>query len=117
MSDVKTSTVFELAAIGGGTVRGDGDVAIQSVADLETAKAGDIAYVEDEKFFEAARRSRASCLIMPFGARIDSACRIEVKNPKLAFAQIAEVLHPPKQRTPEIHSSAVIAPNAQIGKE
>ena len=117
MSDAKTSTVSELAAICGGTVRGDGDVAIQSVADLETAKEGDIAYVEDEKFFDAAKKSFASCLIVPIGAPVDAACRIEVKNPKLAFAQIAEILHPRKQRTPEIHSSAVIAADARIGNE
>jgi UDP-3-O-[3-hydroxymyristoyl] glucosamine N-acyltransferase len=117
MSDAKTSTVSELAAISGGTVRGDADVAIQSVADLETAGEGEIAYVEDEKFFETAKKSRASCLVVPIGAPIDSACRIEVKNPKLAFAQIAEVLHPRKQRAPEIHSSAVIAADAQMGKD
>ena len=117
MSYAKTSTVSELAAIGGGTVIGDGDVAIQSVADLETAGAGDIAYVEDEKFFEAAKKSLASCLIVPAGAQLDSACRIEVKNPKLAFAQVAEVLHPSKKRTPEIHPSAVIAADAKIGQD
>jgi len=44
-------------------------------------------------------------------------CRIEVAKPKLAFAQIAEILHPPKQRAPEIHPSAVIAADAKIGRD
>jgi UDP-3-O-[3-hydroxymyristoyl] glucosamine N-acyltransferase len=44
-------------------------------------------------------------------------CRIEVKKPKLAFALIAEILHPPKQRAPEIHSSSVIAPSAKVGDQ
>jgi UDP-3-O-[3-hydroxymyristoyl] glucosamine N-acyltransferase len=35
----------------------------------------------------------------------------------LAFARIAEVLHPPKARAPQIHSSAVIAADAQIGQQ
>src|SRR5260370_825093 len=117
MSDAKTLTVSEMAATVVGLVRGDGNLAIHSVADLDTAKEGDIAYVEEEKFFEAAKHSRASCLIVPIGALIDSASRIEVKNPKLAFALIAEVLHPPKKRTPEIHPSSVIAPNARIGND
>ena len=118
MSEAKTFTASELAMTIGSVLSGDHcEVVIQRVADLETAQDGDIAYVEDEKFFEAASRSRASCLIVPSGARIDSPCRIEVKNPKLAFALIAEVLHPPKKRTPEIHSSAVVAPDAQIGQD
>ncbi|HYV24610.1 MAG TPA: UDP-3-O-(3-hydroxymyristoyl)glucosamine N-acyltransferase [Pyrinomonadaceae bacterium] len=117
MSEAKTFTASELARTVGSVVSGEGNVLIESVADLETAKDGDIAYVEDEKFFEPARRSQASCLIVPVGAQLDFPCRIEVKNPKLAFAQIAEVLHPRKQRAPEIHSSAVIADSAKIGQD
>ena len=109
-------TISDLAQRTSGRLIGDGELRINRVAKLESAGPGEIAYVEDEKFFEAAKKSRASCLIVPIGAPVDSACRIEVKNPKLAFAQVAELLHPLKQRAPEIHSSAVIAPGARIGQ-
>ena len=108
-------TVAELAAHVGGRVVGDGGVQIHRVAGLDSANEGDITYVEDEKFFEAAKRSLASCLIVPVGAAIDFKSRIEVKNSKLAFALIAEVLHPSKKRAPEVHPSSVIAADAQIG--
>jgi len=108
--------VSELAAHVGGRVIGDGDIRIHRVASLDSAEEGDIAYVEDEKFFEAANNTRASCVIAP-AADMKTPCRIEVKNPKLAFSLIAEVLHPPKKRQPEIHQSAVISSNAQIGKD
>lgn len=107
-------TVSDLAAHVRGTFVGDGSVQIHSVASLEAAVEGNIAYVEDEKFFETAHVSKASCVIVPEGTNSDLSCRIEVKNPKLAFAQIAEILHPPKQREPEIHQSAVIAESADI---
>src|ERR1043165_501019 len=110
-------TVSDLAQRTSGRVIGNGELRINRVAQLESAGSGEIAYVADEKFFEAARQSHASCLIAPEGAQLDFPCRIEVKNPKLAFAQVAEVLHPPKKRAPEIHSSAVIASDAQIGKD
>lgn len=97
-----------------GRVSGDGDVLIRRVASLDTAGEGDIAYVEEEKFFPAANSSRASCLIVPAGAAIDSECRIEVKNPKLAFALIAEILHPAARSEPSIHPSAVIHENADV---
>ena len=108
-------TVSELAAHVGGHAFGDGNVVINRVASLETAGEGEIAYVEDEKFFAAASASNASCVIAPEGADVKALCRIEVKKPKLAFALVAEILHPPMKRTPEIHLSSVIAPSAKVG--
>lgn len=110
-------SVAELVSLVGGRVVGDGTVIIRRVANLNCAAAGEITYLEDEKFLEAARASRASCVITSERITIDLPCLIEVKNPKLAFALIAEVLHPPKQRSPEIHSSAVIAADARIGDD
>ena len=110
-------TVAELAARVCGSALGDGTILIESVASLEAAGSGDIAYVENEKLFESARQSKASCLIVPEGAEVDFPCRIEVKKPKLAFALIAEILHPPKKRAPEIHPSSVIAPSAKVGDQ
>jgi UDP-3-O-[3-hydroxymyristoyl] glucosamine N-acyltransferase len=112
-----SKTVSELAAHIGGRVLGDGDVSILRVAGLDSAREGDITYVEDEKFFEAANRTKASCVIAPEGADVKAPCRIDVKNPKLAFALIAEVLHPRKQRVPEIHHTAIIARDARIGDD
>jgi UDP-3-O-[3-hydroxymyristoyl] glucosamine N-acyltransferase len=114
MKAMETS-VAELSSHVGGKVVGNGAVKIRRVANLSSAGEGDIAYVEDEKLFPAATESKASCLITPEMFRIEVPCRIEVKNPKLAFALIAEVLHPPKQRAPQIHASAVIAEDANIG--
>jgi len=108
-------TVSELAAHVGGRVVGDGGISILRVAALDSAITDEITYVEDEKLFAAATETQASCVITPPGAEVKAPCRIEVKNPKLAFALIAEVLHPPKQRQPEIHRTAVISPTAKIG--
>ena len=110
-------TVSELAAHVGGRVSGDGGIPIERVASLDSAGAGDITYLENEKLFESANKTKASCLIARAGANVNAACRIEVTNPKIAFALIAELLHPPRQRAPEIHQTSVIAPDARIGKD
>ena len=112
---LNAKTVSELAAHVGGQVFGDGNISINRVASLDSAAEGDIAYVEEEKLFAAAADSQASCLITASGTDVNAPCRIEVKNPKLAFALIAEVLHPPKQRRPEIHHTAVLCPGAKTG--
>lgn len=113
-----TKTVAELAAHVGGRVAGDGSVQIKSVASLERAQAHEIAFVADAKLLEAASRSRASCLIVPEAAPdLEGKCLIKVKQPKLAFALVAELLHPPKKESPSIHPTAIIAENASLGED
>lgn len=124
MSDPKLWTVFELNEHLGGRLIGDGSIHVERVADVAAAGAGEIAYVENEKFFDAARASSASCLIVSpeFVASIKEQvvahefgpALIEVSKPKLAFALIAAVLHPQKRREPFVHPSAVIAESADI---
>ena len=96
MNSIEKS-VSELAAHVGGTLVGDGDVVIRGVNSLDAASQGEITYVEDEKFFESAASSKASCVIVPENSTLELPCQIKVKKPKLAFALIAEILHPPVQ--------------------
>ena len=122
MTETKLLTIAELARRVDGRLIGDGSIHIARVANLEAAAAGDVAYVENEKVFEAGRSSRASCLIVTeeFVASINgpltefSPALIEVAKPKLAFAQVAAVLHPQKRREPFVHASAAIAGGADI---
>lgn len=113
----RAKTVSELADHVGGALSGNPKTKVNRVAGLEAAGEGDISYVEDQKLFAKACESRASCLIVPQGSEVEVSCKIEVKNPKLAFALVAEVLHPPKRRKPEIHSSAVIAKGSKIASD
>jgi UDP-3-O-[3-hydroxymyristoyl] glucosamine N-acyltransferase len=116
-TEAKERTVSELAAHIGGRVLGDGNISINRLASLDSAGEGDLAYVEEEKLFAAAANTKASCVIIPSGADVNVPCRIEVTNPKLAFALVAEILHPPKQRPGEVHHLASVSPAARIGKD
>ena len=119
MAESKLFTVAQLSNHVDGHLIGDGSVHIERVADLATAGSGEIAYVDDEKLYDVARGTSASCLLArkefaesvphDFGPAI-----IEVAKPKLAFALVAEILHPPRKREPSIHPSAVIAESADI---
>lgn len=105
--------VQELAEIVSGRVVGDGETRIERIADLDQAREGEIAYVDNEKFFDSALASGASCLIVPRGDRFPDRTLIEVRNPKLAFALIGAVLHP-AGREPSIHPTAVVASTASV---
>jgi len=108
--------VEELAEIVDGRVVGDPGTEIEWIADLDQAREGEIAYVDNEKFLSAAGKSKAGCLIVPLGGGEKFAGRtlIEVANPKLAFALVGAALHPPVRREPEIHATAVVGENADI---
>ena len=115
-SETKEKTVAELAAHVGGRIRGDASVLIKSVARLEDAKAGEIAFIEDKRLLENARNSRASCLIVPEGVELEARSLIEVARPKLAFALIAEQLHPLKRYEPSVHPTAIVAASAEVDR-
>src|SRR4051812_21074194 len=101
----------EIAEYLHGEFGGENDPDIVHVADIDRAAAGDIAFLEKSV---GEPQTFASCLIVPrdFAGLIT---HIKVENPKLAFAQIAAVLHPPKSRSGQIHPSAVVASDAVIG--
>lgn len=110
-------TVAELAEKIGANFTGDASTKITDINSLESAQTGEIAFVENEKFFAEAAQSKASCLIIPEEAEIAfSGAKIQAKNPKLAFARIGALLHPPKKRKAQIHPSAVVAESAAIGE-
>ena len=94
---------------------GDGSVVIERVAALSTAAAGEIAFVEKA---DATIVSGASCLIVPLDFSFEvSQPFVRTKDPKLAFARVAELLHPPKDRPAEVHPSAVISATSRIGTD
>ncbi|MGB9179149.1 MAG: UDP-3-O-(3-hydroxymyristoyl)glucosamine N-acyltransferase [Pyrinomonadaceae bacterium] len=111
---MREKRVAELAAHVGGRVIGDESVLIRRVASLESAGAGEIAFVEDKKMLERARESRAACLIVPEGFDAAAACCIESKRPKLAFSLIAELLHGRKRVQPAVHPTAVVDESAAV---
>lgn len=108
-------TVAELASLVGGNIVGEDGIKIERVASLERANEGDIAFIEDAKLLLNVKETKVSCLIVPTGANVKVSCSvIEVAKPKLAFALIAEVLHPQKQNSPSIHPTAIVAESAKI---
>ncbi len=102
----------DIANFLGGQLSGDGEVVINGVAKLESASDGELAFVENA---DRMAKTKASCLIVPVDFDETVECpTIRVADPKFAFASIAEVLHPPKERGGAVHPSAVIAGSAKL---
>jgi UDP-3-O-[3-hydroxymyristoyl] glucosamine N-acyltransferase len=107
--------VWEIAGFLHGELIGDGEIEVLSVAALENAGEKQISFLEKT---ENLKETKAACLLVPenFNEKLPNPV-IRVKNPKLSFARIATLLHPPKKREKIIHRTAVIAKTARLGKD
>lgn len=104
----------EIAEFLQGNLEGDGNSEILRVASFEKASENEITFLEKA---DNSNQTNASCVIVPenFDAKI-SIPKIKVKNPKLAIAKIAAVLHPPKKRETITHKTAIVSESAKLGK-
>ncbi len=103
----------EIADFLSGELVGDGAIDIERVAAFSTAAKGEITFLEKADRDVA---SDASCLIVSHDfSAVTASTFIRVANPKLAFSQIAAVLHPAKRAISEIHPTAIIAKSAELG--
>ena len=107
-------TAQEVARYVAGELRGDGQVAVESIASLKNAGPSDLTYA-DEKFHSEVGASRAGCVLVKSG-EFPSRTVILVRNPKLSFARAAAWLLAEADREVGIHPSATIAPTATIGE-
>jgi UDP-3-O-[3-hydroxymyristoyl] glucosamine N-acyltransferase len=108
----------EIAQALGASLIGDERTEITGVASIANAESGDLVFVEDENHLDAALRSNASAIVIggfAENAKTPKALLIS-ERPRLAFARAAVLLRDARERTPEIHSSAVVLPSAVIAE-
>ena len=108
--------VRELAEWLGATFEGDGEKEVTAVAALESAGAGDVAFVGTRKAAEAAATSAAGCLIVPMEWP-SPAYRTVIRagEPRTAFARAMNRFYPTVELTPGVHPTAVVGKNVEMG--
>ena len=107
----------EIAERVGGRVVGDAGVVVNRVASVESARAGDLVFVEQSGGLEAALKGEASAVVAGefAGAAIGKALVI-VAEPRLALARAAGMLAPRVVRAAGVHATAVVASSAELGE-
>ena len=114
-----TLTVTDIAAKIGGAVEGDATLQISHLASLSEAQEGDLSFLSNKKYADQMATTKASAVIVPddWTGNCSAAALIRVKNSDRAFAVAAPLIAPPPpERWPGIHYSAVVSPEALIGK-
>ncbi len=113
--------ISELASQLGIAYDGDGEVEIDQAAPLDTAVAGQLAFVVTAKAAATALQSAACLIVPPAYPRPDAQTVLRADNPRAAFARALALLYPEELVRPSIHrsscieASASIDPTAQIG--
>lgn len=114
----RTATLGELAALVGGTVRGDAALTIRRVAPLNAAIEGDLTFFTNPKYAAALKTTRASAVIVAPGLELDCALpQLQCANPYLAFAKILTQLAVSKPPVLGIMEGAVVDPSAELAED
>ena len=109
-------TLGDLAAQLGCELDGDGTIEVVRVATIEHAGPGDLTFLANSKYASDLAITRASAVIAAPDAG-DAPCAVlRTRNPYLALARAAGLLHPQPRPAPGRHTTAIVADDARIGE-
>src|ERR1700692_155502 len=106
----KPRSVKEVAEFVQARVIGDESVQLTGIASVQSARPGDLIFVDQEKNLAAALQSGASALIAGNFAtgKTNTKPVLLASQPRLAFARAAQLLSPGPERKTGIHPSAIV---------
>jgi UDP-3-O-[3-hydroxymyristoyl] glucosamine N-acyltransferase len=96
-------------------LRGEPSLRISRVATLAHAGAGSLSFLANPRYRKQMESTHATAVLV--GPENADSCRVAAlidSNPYLAYARIADLLHPQATAAAGIHASAVVSPNARI---
>ena len=111
----------ELAALVGGEVRGDGELAVEDIATLAAAGPRHLSFLTNARYREDAAASGAGAVLVGPGVELGGRTLLVARDPYHALAKLLALFHPAAAPTPGVHPSAAIgeaceiAPSAHVG--
>jgi len=91
------------------------DIEIKGLNGIEEAGPGELTFVSNPKYAQAARTTSASAVIVGEDFPAITAATLRVKDPYLSFARAIELFHPAQRYVPGVHPTAVVDSSARIG--
>jgi UDP-3-O-[3-hydroxymyristoyl] glucosamine N-acyltransferase len=90
---------------------------IRDVAPFEAAGDDEITFADSAKFYKNIDNTPAGAVIVPRNIKIEAKNTVRVDKPKVAFAQLMALFHPPARSETGISPSAVIGNNFKCGQD
>ena len=111
---------MELVVLGellGGTLDGPPNIEISGIGSLDRAKEGQIAFYAHARYRKALASTQASAIILAEKDRHRTSLpKIIVQDPYASWAKVVYLFVPEKTFTPSIHETAIVHPEAKLGK-
>ncbi len=107
----------QLAHLARAELIGSGEIEISAITDLAHAHAGALVMVADTRGLAAAETSSAAALLVAGTVAPSAKPALRAANLRAAFARVLSAFAPAGREPAEIHSTAVVAPDASIGPE
>lgn len=92
------------------------DIEIKGLNGIEEAGPGELTFVSNPKYGQAARTTKASAVIVAEDFPAIAVATLRVKDPYLSFAQALDLFHPAQRYAAGVHPTAVVDSSARIGK-
>jgi UDP-3-O-[3-hydroxymyristoyl] glucosamine N-acyltransferase len=103
-----------LAAHLGAEVRGDGALTVTRVQPLDEAGPGDLSFLHNTRYVEAARASRATAILVEDAHLLPDQTVLVCAEPYLAMARALDELHPQPLPAEGVHPSAWVADDVAL---
>lgn len=105
----------KISAATGARLDGE-DLEISAITGIEQAQAGELTFVSNPKYVAAARKTRASAVIVSEDFPALDRPTLRARNPYLVFARALQLFYQPPTYAPGVHPTAVIHASAKIGE-
>jgi UDP-3-O-[3-hydroxymyristoyl] glucosamine N-acyltransferase len=116
MPEPRTYLLAEIASRIDGELLGDGNTEIRGVATLRHAGPDDLSFLTHSRYRGELATTRAGAVLLSHADRdATQRSRIICADPYLAYAKVAELLHPARSPVPGTHCSAAVDPQASVG--
>lgn len=108
----------ELSEALGESFEGDGSTGIKGVAEITSAREGELSFVANPKYVALIPECKASALIVPVDLETAFRPLIRSRNPYLTFTKALSLFHQDRRRTGGgVHPSSHVSEDAKLGKE
>lgn len=109
-------SLHEIAKLVQGVIVGDGNLTVTTLSPIENIEANSLVFADGPHNLKQAEQSPAVAIITNQDVTKSNKPLIQVKSPIKAFIQLLDIFYPEEKSKPEIHPTAVIASDVQLGK-
>lgn len=110
-------TLQEIAQYLGGSVSGDGEIAISGLATLDDAGEGQLTFLANPKYAAKVATTKASAVLLPEGANAQGHNAIYHANPYLAFAKLLTLFYTAPAAPRGVMPGAFVAEGVTLGAD